>query len=312
MLDWLPTQSKDRVETPAGVHLVADHGHVRLCAGIDERLPGLVARGDRLICAEHPRQRHLMRALGLRDQVAGVAQDAKGPDRGKGDRAASDHKNRPRGPKRATSQHTMDADGKRLRQHGNPVGNLVGYREDLPPVCDDLLAPTARKGSVIADGQPRCQPHRQGSLLARHLAGGMAAGSARGTPRPLLPTPGFAMEHRVHHDPLARDNMGDSRPGLHNPAEDLVSEHRGKRPERLHGRAGLIGDVPQVAPADPAQGDFDPDPVVPRNQRCGPFHHCQSGRPAVHEGPAHAAQALREDESGDRYVEFDGFHRRVR
>ena len=166
----------------------------------------------------------------------------------------------------------MHADRKRFDEDAEPRRDPGIQGEELRLVSDYAFSPSARQVAVVADRETTTQgsgadPERP--LLARHLAGAVAALPTGATPLVRAEPPDFAGEHRIHGHALARRHTPHPPPDGFDLGEDLVAEDGGKGCEGLHQGTRGIRHVPDVRAADPATEYLEPGPPGPGDLRPG-------------------------------------------
>jgi hypothetical protein len=168
---------------------------------------------------------------------------AQGRGREQPQRPGPDHQHPlPRG--RRPGEHRVQRHAERLDQRGGLIAQRIGNRMQLAAVHDHGVGPSA--------GQVRAVPDQQAgrdAALGRPLAESRLPGSAAAAG---LQASHQAADDRVdHHAPTV----------LLDHADDLVTEHRGKRGERRQDGAGVPGQQGHIGPAHAGQGGAQAHPV---------------------------------------------------
>ena len=249
-------------------------------------------------------------ALRLRHDLPLEAAGAQCPHGAQRDRTAPDHQHGLPGPGRPV-QHGVHPDRQRLDQDGRAIGQLVGNRVELALVRDQTLAPAAGQRAVIPDRQPprhRRVAHRLRALLPGVLAGRGEPRTARRAPRRAHAAARLARDHGIHRHALAEIGAPHRRAQLDHARDDLVSDHGGKRAERLHGGAGLVAQVRNVAPADPAQHGLEAHPVGAGKRRLLHIAQRDAAGGAIQHRVAHTPGRFREQIPRHGDVEGDSAH----
>jgi hypothetical protein len=204
----------------------------------------------------------------------------------------------------------MDSDSQGFDENCRPVSHLVRNWEQLGFVGNHGLSPTPWKISMVTDSQTRAYgniTNFERTFLTTLFAGPVPSGLT-GRALEILVSSDAAGEHRFHYHTLANLDGVHRWPHLRHPSENLMPQNGWKGAEGLHDRAAGKGDVPDIRPTDPAQQDLQANPVRPRNSRYRYVLESNPTQGSKGHGRAQPSKPLRQEVSGNGYLECDGFH----
>jgi hypothetical protein len=307
----VPHAIVDQGEATPGIHLRSHRRPIGRRARPEHRTSRTISWRHRQRGTEPVGEVALVGPLRLGHDIPIESQRTERPDRGEGDGTAPDHQHTIRHVGQRL-QHRMYSNRQRLQQDRGVVVQCLIDRVDLRLVRDETLAPPAGKIAVVPQREPPCQRPTTDVHVTGLAPAGTRAGNAGGARRAHFV--GGEPTHRAGHDgvednALPRTYPCDRRADGGDSCQHLVAQHAWERRERLHQRAGIEGEAPDVGATDAARNHVSANPVIARKFGSRHVRQAHAAEPAEHGSVGHTAQCQSQDVTRNREVERHSSHR---